>query len=31
MLSRFKQVAERRDALILEEQSRASEVLPAAE
>jgi DNA-directed RNA polymerase subunit beta' len=31
MLARFKQVAERRDSLILEEQARASEVLPAAE
>jgi DNA-directed RNA polymerase subunit beta' len=31
MLARFKQVAERRDSLILEEQARANEVLPAAE
>ncbi|MGE3832385.1 MAG: DNA-directed RNA polymerase subunit beta', partial [Parvibaculaceae bacterium] len=31
MLSRFKQVAERRDTLILEEQAKAKEVLPAAE
>ncbi len=31
MLSRLKQVAEKRDTLILEEQARAAEVLPAAE
>jgi DNA-directed RNA polymerase subunit beta' len=31
MLSRFKQVADRRDTLILEEQARGKEVLPAAE
>ena len=31
MLSRFKQIAERRDTLILEEQAKAKEVLPAAE
>ncbi|CAN5549734.1 DNA-directed RNA polymerase subunit beta' [soil metagenome] len=31
MLARLKQVAERRDTLILEEQARANEVLPAAE
>src|SRR5438045_2329320 len=31
MLARFKQVADKRDTLILEDQARASEVLPAAE
>ena len=31
MLSRFKQVADRRDTLILEEQAKGKEVLPAAE
>jgi DNA-directed RNA polymerase subunit beta' len=31
MLSRFKQVADRRDTLILEEQAKGNEVLPAAE
>jgi len=31
MLTRLKQVAEKRDTLILEEQARAAEVLPAAE
>jgi hypothetical protein len=31
MLSRFKQVADRRDTLILEEQAKGTEVLPAAE
>ncbi|MFZ5671357.1 MAG: DNA-directed RNA polymerase subunit beta' [Pseudomonadota bacterium] len=31
MLSRFKQVADRRDNLILEEQAKGTEVLPAAE
>jgi DNA-directed RNA polymerase subunit beta' len=31
MLARLRQVAEKRDTLILEEQARASEVLPAAE
>ena len=31
MLSRFKQVADRRDELILEEQAKGKEILPAAE
>lgn len=31
MLARYKQVADKRDTLILEEQAKASEVLPAAE